>query len=249
MLNKLFNSLLKSNDSLNHKTKFNDIPSKTVNEMVQEIHDTFYTEVDRLLEEAKVIKSNETTKTALIYKRDKLVKLGFINTKEVKEANLELSRLAEIERFNDNNKILTEAINYFSSNYPQYKFITEESVDKICNKYNLVHAPVASYIGTVPDENLKHMENFKISKEDKAYIESSYSFGRFSREWTKHIDYQYYIENKNNSSKDTYSMTIYNYSEAPLVIVAPLKDFDQTNMELIENQLVQKIEIPDPVVL
>jgi hypothetical protein len=37
--------------------------------------------------------------------------------------------------------------------YPFQKFLTIEELDRICNKYNLVYAPVANYIGEVPRKN------------------------------------------------------------------------------------------------
>lgn len=156
---------------INIKNLFSSSSSKitakqSINEIIQEIHETFYTEVDRLLNEAKISVSNETSKQELIDKCKRLKTLGFTNTKEVREAQIEINRLNEISQINESKDKLVRAINYFSVKYPNYKFITEESVKKICEKYNLVYGSVDRYIGTVPDKNLKQIEEFKISDDD-----------------------------------------------------------------------------------
>ena len=152
-----------------------DFRDKTVNEVIEEIHETFYTEVDKLLASAKIANSLNTDKQDLIEKCARLRALGFINTKEVKEAEDEIARLDELKRDNEAKKTLIEAINYFSFKYPNYKFITEKSVEKICAKYNLVYGAIDRYIGTVPDKNLKHIEDFMVMEEDECLMfETSY---------------------------------------------------------------------------
>jgi hypothetical protein len=138
-----------------------DRPKKS-NKLVEEIHQAFYQEVNKLLAEASISKSTDTTKQDLIDKCRKLKMLGFTSTKEVLEAQAEINRLNAIERENKANQKLVDAINYYSQKYPQYKFITEDSVKKICAKYGLVYSTVNRFIGIVPDENLTHIENFKI---------------------------------------------------------------------------------------
>jgi hypothetical protein len=61
--------------------------------------------------------------------------------------------------------------------YPNNKFITEESVKKICEKYNLVYSTIDRYIGTVPDKNLTEIANFKINDEDKVCYRSRMYIG------------------------------------------------------------------------
>jgi hypothetical protein len=146
---------------------------KSVKDVIEEIHESFYTEVDKLLAEAKVSKSLDTDKQDLIDKCNRLKALGFTNTKEVKEAESEIERLNRLKAENQAKNNLTEAINYFSFKYPHYKFITEDSVKKICQKWNLIYGTIDNYIGNVPDKNLKHIEDFKIDETDDCY---SYSF-------------------------------------------------------------------------
>jgi hypothetical protein len=245
--------------------------NSSVNVIIDEIHETFFTEVDRLLAEAKISKSLDTDKQDLIDKCKRLKKLGFTNTKEVKEAEEELKRLEQLKKENENKKNLIDAINYFTVRYPQYKFITEESVKKICKKYNLVYGMIDRYIGTVPDKNLKHIEDFKVLEEDEAWL---YEYGYYSS-----FDNSKTVSNRKISSKKEtltekarkkaeydalpleYKMTlrphlymnsyIRDYTvdmEHPLEIAAPLKDFNMTGLEVKDFKL-RKIEIPDPVVL
>lgn len=248
---------------------------RPANEVIEEIHDTFYTEVDRLLAEAKISRSLDTDKSELISKRDRLVALGFTNTKEVKEANAEIQRLELLKQENEKKKNLIEAINYFSMKYPNYKFITEQSVLKICEKYNLVYGAIDKYIGTVPDKNLKHIEDFKVLEEDECLMEGIRYFGGFIRDTStiENIKYSSIIDRaKEKKAKEledqkrkekygeSYDLIIetlrvrryLNYIDidmkCPLEIAAPLKDFNMTNAE-IKNFKISNIEIPDPVVL
>src|SRR5687767_8089793 len=64
--------------------------------LVQEIHDTFMTEVDKLLSYAKVTLSPETQLQAVIEKADKLKKLGFTKVSDVEEATKETKRISDI---------------------------------------------------------------------------------------------------------------------------------------------------------
>jgi hypothetical protein len=159
-----------------------NLKGKTISEIVEEIHETFYTEVDRLLADAKIANSLDTNKQDLIDKCERLKSLGFTNTVEVKEAEKEILRLENLKRGNEEKKTLTEAINYFSFKYPNYKFITEESVRKICKKYNLVYGEISRYIGTVPDKNLKHIEGFKVLEDDECFITEDSYLSPFSSE-------------------------------------------------------------------
>ena len=172
-----------------------EISTPNTNEIIAEIHDTFYTEVDRLLEMANEKHSLETGKTELINKAERLAKLGFTSSKEVEEANKENIRLKELQRENLEKESLVRAIEYFSFKYPHYKFITEDSVKKICEKYGLIYGEVQYYKGTVPDINLEHIEKFKITKEDKCYkcisFDTDIVFNNGER--TKFINYETYL--------------------------------------------------------
>jgi hypothetical protein len=217
------------------------IAKKTQRELIQEIHETFFTEVDTLLRESEEMISDETTMGYLINKCERLKALGFSSSSEVKEAEIEIERLKDISKINNEKKIINEAIKYFSIKYPSYKFITKESIEKICNKYGLVYGNVDRYIGTIPDKNLEHIEKFKISDEDKCY-------------------YNTYRSSIRERDSDLISFAIYNYFrrdshyesmstkyEGTLKIAAPQKDFNLNQSE-IKNFKIESIVKEDPVV-
>lgn len=216
-------------------------PVKTTNEVIQEIHDTFYSEVDRLLDGTKVFRELQIEKQSLIDKSERLAKLGFINTPDVVEANRQLSVIAEKERLN-------ETILYFQQKYPAYKFITEKSVKKICEKYGLIYSQVANYKGDVPDKNIHHIESFKVQDEDKCYAR------RFSMsDYTSDVGFSEVQKQKETDDFFTKNhhfpgvRQIF-YSPSPLEIVAPVSDFKTEGMELRGFKL-SAIPVPDPIVL
>jgi hypothetical protein len=228
-----------------------------INKIIDEIHDTFNTEVDRLLEQANIKVDNSTDKAEILAKAKKLEALGFGNSLTVKEADVENYRLSNINASNKINDELKEAILYFSAKYPYYKFITEDSIGKICEKYNLVFGSVKDFIGDVPDKNLQEIENFKIQDEDKAYCVTSnmrdYSMsGRFERERINMLSKdQYEIDLERYRNRTSYSHhSSYNFiGQAKMSIAAPLKDFNMKDKEVKDNKIVNKaVEIPDPVV-
>ena len=222
-------------------------PKTEMDLLIDEIHDSFYTEVNKLLADANISKSLETDKQYLINKCNRLKALGFTSTKEVKEAEAEIARLEKVKLENENKKQLIDAINYFTQNYPSYKFITKESVKKICSKYGLAYGPVGAYTGEVPEVNLKHIENFRIRKIDEAYIQTKSSFGSIESRYVHHVDYQKHVEYK-KTDRYVYDFSVNEIEKLPLQIAAPIKDFDKTKMNLSAFELPKKI-ILDPVVL
>jgi len=235
---------------------------KTDNEIIQEIHDSFDTEVDKLLEFTNNTASLHSEKQELIDKVKRLKALGFTNTKEVKEGETEIARLAKLESENKQKEDLQRAINYFSQNYPNYKFITDESVNKLCNKYGLVFGDSERYTGTIPDVNLKHIEEFKISDEDIAYYElqkeldyDAYHEAEMRSHYHSMVNQNnYYIikkvyctyglvkSNKNNANR--------RFNKAQFNIVAPQKDFNMKGYVVSNNEIVKLEIVPkDPIVL
>jgi hypothetical protein len=214
---------------------------------VADIHESFYSEVDRLLDYAKSLNNVETDKQALIDKCKRLKKLGFRNTKEVIEAQEEMRRLSNIKQENIQKDVLLKAINYFSFKYPQYKFITEDSVLKLCRKYNLIYSEITNYIGTVPDKNLGHIEKFSVKEEDKPYKVYEYYHSRLTN--VSFISEKEYLHNKQRRKNGRdWGFKDKVYEKAPLEIVAPKKDFNTEGMELKNFKLTEKI-VEDPIVL
>lgn len=234
-------------------TKTNPVAEATKeNDIIAEIHKSFYEEVDNLLAEAKILKSTETQKQDLIDKSNRLKALGFTNTKEVKEAEKEIQRIDELKMENEAKERLVRAINYFSFHYPQYKFITEESVKKICKKYNLVYGKVDNYIGEIPLENLNHIEKFSIKEDDICYVVNENTYFGWGIPDNNKINYI-----SSNGALKKYRVIPYhdntgyittNVYKSKLEIVAPLTYFNLDNKETKDFQLVKKIH-KDPIVL
>lgn len=222
---------------------------KSTSKIIEEIHNDFYSEVDKLLASALVENSLETNKQELIAKSERLKALGFTSTKEVTDAKDELWRIKELERDNESKQYLVRAINYFSQKYPIYKFINEKSVKKICKKYNLIYCGIGRYEGNVPEKNLKQIEEFKIEETDNCYTITSYNYNTVSYNNT---GYKFYQENRRpkppKGEPINYNDGKYNMHISELEIVAPLKDFNTNGMEIKDFKL-SKLEIPDPVVL
>ena len=234
-----------------------DLKGKTTVEIIEEIHDSFFTEVDKLFATAKVSNSLDTNKQALLDKCKRLKALGFTNTKEVKEAEIEIERLNKLQKENEEKQELIEAINFFSITYPTYKFITEDSVNKICQKYGLVYGKISRYLGTVPDKNLKHIEQFNVHDKHECYFKETIYLS-FGMGGSRSIDKKYITKDEHEIIKERYEKSDYRLMfsmhsrevnlKCPLEIAAPVKDFNMEGME-VKNNKIQKIEIPDPIVL
>jgi hypothetical protein len=235
-----------------------EVKGKTTKQIIEEIHEDFYTEVDKLLAEAKVSNSLDTTKQELLDKCERLKALGFTKTKEMLDAEEEISRLKTLKLENEKKKNLIEAINYFNIRYPNYKFITEDSVKKICTKYNLIYGSIDRYVGTVPDINLKHIEEFKIIEDDECYFHTLMSNRSSNYIKIKYESKKQHFERlKNNIENNKLQLELGSFSrnyyqeinkKCPLEIAAPIKDFNMEGME-VKDLKISKIEIPDPVVL
>lgn len=223
-----------------------ELSIKSNNDLVDEIHETFYTEVDRLLKEANIKHSLETVNQERIDKANRLKTLGFNNAKDIQETKEEVSKLAKLRIDNEFKLKLADTISYFSQHYPQYKFITEQSVKKICNKYGLIYGQVGLYKGDVPEDNLKQIENLHIKDKDSVFLEETMFKSSWGGPDKKEVGYSSYNTGKKTSHASSYYYRT--YKKASLEIAAPMKDFNTDNMKL-EGFKLTKIVPPDPIVL
>lgn len=126
--------------------------------LIAEIHAEFDTAQDRLLSQANQILSKpvDATQSAVESIGERLAKVGFTNTPTVKKANeIKERKGAEIKKVVETR----ELIQYYQTNYPFLKFLTEAELDRICKKYSLIHNHVGNYIGEIPFKNLEDIEN------------------------------------------------------------------------------------------
>lgn len=205
-----------------------------MNKIVEEIHETFFTEVDRLLADAKILRSTHSDKEDLLERKSNLEKLGFVSAKPVVEGSDEFNRLRQIKNDNVKRENLVNTIKYFSFKYPMYKFITEESVEMICKKYNLMYSEVSNYIGDVPDKNINDMLNFSIKDEDACYGSRAPYSSQFIN-----IGYDSYTQRE--------GLTDYYTIKLPFEICAPMIDFKDDLVA--KGHKLENAPILDPIVL
>ena len=132
-------------------------------EIIEEIHEAFDTAEDRLLKESEeMLESlNITTETKIEEKAERLEKIGFINTNSVVKNKKIKEKIQKNQQKLVKTKEFADMIRYYKQTYPFQKFLTEEELDKICNKYSLIYAPISNYIEDVPEKNINDIENLK----------------------------------------------------------------------------------------
>jgi len=136
--------------------------TKTYPAIVHEIHQEFLTAGDKILQEAEGILA-EAAKVS-VKKGERLAAAGFTKTPEAVMAN-------ETKKKIEMTKMVADLVTYYAAAYPFNKFITEEQVKAICQKYGLVMGNTTAYKGFVPEEKLAVIEKFRVNKKDLAYAE------------------------------------------------------------------------------
>lgn len=207
-----------------------------VKNIVKDIHDDFYSEVDRLLESTGVFLKRKSSYETTFEKAERLKKIGFESSKIVKDAK-------QISNEIKTNESIKNAIIYFSQKYPHYKFITEDSVKSLCKKYGLIYGDVKHFKGDVPEKNLEQIEKFSIHKEDMAYYNS-----RWDTDIVGYDQYKIYEIKEDDPIEKKTSILImgWGYYAMPFEIVGNEKDFDTSSMRVSCYKLM---DIPDPIVL
>jgi hypothetical protein len=141
-------------------------------ELIEDIHNEVYSAHDLLLKEAELILQTPIDESkAKDY--EKLMSLGFNSEKNIKEHKEEIQKIEQ-------SKKTKQTIDYYSFKYPFNKFINEDSVVRICEKYGLLLTNVDRFIGSIPEKNQKEIINFKVDKIDIANSytkESQYTTG------------------------------------------------------------------------
>lgn len=201
---------------------------------VQQIHAEFNTAGDRLLAEAnEIINSKE----ALFKKAGRLQKVGFAILPEMRQA-------VRIERIENNIELVKE----YQFHYPRNKFIIEEQVRTICEKYNLFCGYLNQYKGFVPEKSLNQIENFKLKEE---HFQIKYDYIKVSKEEYNELllkaeagdpNIQTYLNHSNEA--------MYRIDQRPskesFKICAPEKDMEMYGGKKTS---YNTISYPDPVVL
>lgn len=136
---------------------------------------------------------------------EKLIKLGFKKTKEIRD--YEDKRHEHYRKTNEINdlKTLLKTINYFKEKYPKYEVLTYDYVKNFLNKNNhLTTNLINDYGGEVKDEYLTYLEAFEVNEVDSTYtkiIDSRHtkldkieylSYGGYKNlhTWNRRVEYE-----------------------------------------------------------
>lgn len=140
---------------------------------VEVIHAEFDSAQDRILDECdKVLAELQIpTETQIEKKASIMEELGFVNSETIQQAKILKERTQKVEQKINLTTTQAESIRYFKQKYPFEKFITVDELNRICEKYNLIHAPAQNYIKDIPEKNVIEMKNCK-KLESKDFFES-----------------------------------------------------------------------------
>lgn len=235
-----------------NKSKINNWSQETYEQsefsIVEEIHRSFDDEMSAILAEVSIKHDLLKAQSDIKIKCAQLLSLGFNNAPEV----LEIKKLKEenelrIEENKKKEKILS-GIKYFQQKYPLYKIITLDSLDKICEKYQLGYAAISNFTGVVPQKNLDVLLSSKIDDNDKALL----SERRHRSEISERSKLYAYLELKFQKDSNKYIRENYDkkcYILSPLIIAAPPKDFTDE----VKNYKLEKLKpgknLKDPIVM
>jgi len=134
-----------------------DNSTKEYPSVVKEIHNSFMSAGEKLLKDAKAIIANAEIKDE--EKVNRLKKIGFINAGQVRQTEAAMQKKQKAEQD-------AAIVEMYAVRYPNYKFITEEIVKQICDKYKLIMGAISKYQGFVPEKNLLEIESFRVHDED-----------------------------------------------------------------------------------
>ncbi len=168
--------------SLNKKTF--TLPDGTI-PTVEDIHAEFDAAQDQFLESADNLLKELSipTQTHIEKKADMLKSLGFVNSETIKKAE-EIKKTTEsIRATYEMTERKANLIKYYKIKYPLEKFIPVEELNRICRKYNLIHAPAKNYIKDIPEKNVIEMSNRKtLSSSDEVEKRMYLKIDRFYSE-------------------------------------------------------------------
>lgn len=250
---------------------FFSAPQKDAQTIIAEIHNEFDTAEDRLLKEANEILSIHKSKMTDEEKAMKLENLGFINTPIVKQINQSKTQIVK-------SKSEAELIQNYKLNYPFLKFLTENELNRICQKYNLIYAPVKHYIKDVPEKNVNEIHNAQSLKSSDApkdkirffvkdftsnatsdqkkqlrngIIVNADDFGSLVWINNNEVARKYFKVDYRICTYDNINRTVEIEKRDGLFICAPKSDFDLnglTKMNDFSYANTVRYEIPDPIV-
>lgn len=143
-------------------------PSVVTESVDQKIYKDVYSAQELLLEEANTILSKPTQYDEARHARLlQMNKLGFSSAAEVREFNEICDKIKKQEN-------IKSKIEYYQQHYPLNKFINEDSVKTICEKYNLLLTEASDYIAEIPEKNQNEIIAFRVKRKDKRFPHEVY---------------------------------------------------------------------------
>lgn len=193
------------------------------------LHEDVYSAQDLLLNEAnKILNEPARYDKERLEILEKLSSLGFSNAEQVKE-------FRDIQRERKKCEYLKGVIERYQQKYPNNKFINEDAVTIICEKYNLYLCMAKDYIGEIPENNQKEIVNFKFNEVDYRTPDQLYSFNEYSYTEIYRSMMKPQSENKHREW----------IPATNVLIVAPEKKINMKGKEKKGHKIVLK----DPIVL
>lgn len=206
------------------------LPTKTFKEVHEELE-----------MEASLLKKNHNV-AAFKEKAEFLTDVGFIDSIATKL----YAAIAE------NQGVIAE---YERKYLGRYKFILGPQLERICEKYNLFVRPVHTFLGDIPEKNIKEMKGFSVFVEDLALYSVS------EKAWTNHWQ-QFLIGTGSNSfsENETWRLPIRNIAKVGMdwaLSIAAIKPlFSAEAFEKSESRIIGPQELTakgqvdlDPIVL
>ena len=211
------------------------VAEKSSQDIIREIHNEFDTSVERLLKQAKELAAGYNEEHY-----EQLTKLGFHSSKNV--VGMWAARAAVSN---------AELALVYQQRYPFNKFIIQDEVSKICEKYNLICGSVGDFTGSIPSKNIREMVNFKLKDEDCQEIPvKRYSSKMMHNSYTT----EYHEESNTGIRGYINKGSLYKVDDenkksvfipAPLRICAPITDFNMRNKTVGKDYMI----VDDPIVL
>jgi hypothetical protein len=216
------------------KSKVKELTAQSVT--VKQIHNEFYSANKLLLDES-----------------NRVIKAAFESDEQQEIANrlsyMGFRRAANVGEPLDALK-LRDRINYYQQNYPLNKFINQETVQKICEKYGLYLCGTGDFIAEIPLKNQKDIVGFRVKEKDLTadvlYELTDWPFLPYRGQMGEEEEIRY-IKDREDAQKrfDEMSQSEKEISGTHMKVIATESQIDMRGKKKVGYQIVKD----DPIVL
>lgn len=222
--------------------------------IVKSIHEDFDTASERAVQEARSIVDKSNRLNSHTELRD-LSLLGFKNVKQVadwQKAEVDKARALETMRL----------VEKYSAENPNYKFITVEQVQAICEKYGLLCVPADRFKGGIPEKNMKEITEF-YKTNPKVYYEkdrrtlsghASFDFSNTNNFYDEQQvnEIRRSVDRDYSRYRNFYPFPTdlgYSFTKVPTFVCATAQDIIVQNNDKVHGKVFMTQFIEDPIVL